>query len=55
MFVPAFVGYAVAIVAAARLTAYAIADEDRWRRLAALVLIMFAAAYGWWMLTHGIP
>jgi len=47
-------GVGIALVfAVARLIAYAINDDKRWRRFLFLVFLALAVAAGWWLLADG--
>ena len=41
------------VLAVARLIAYAINDDKRWRRFLFLVFLALAVAAGWWLLADG--
>jgi hypothetical protein len=41
------------VIAVARLIAYAINDDKRWRRFLFLVFLALAVAAGWWLLADG--
>ena len=40
-----------AVITIARLVAYAIDNDQRWRRFVFLVFLALAVAAGWWLLT----
>jgi hypothetical protein len=41
------------IIVLARLVAYAINDDKRWRRFLFLVFLALAVAVGWWLFADG--